>query len=116
MTPKPPLSLWLPVRYPGPPEPIPDGWATSDMPFATPGDFSRQIMTDVAERHGLTLHDMISGGRQRRFAWARQEAMAELRDHTELSFPQIAAKLRLTDHTAVIYGIKRHKKRDRNEA
>ena len=63
-----------------------------------------QIIKQVAEKHGLTVDDLRSQDRSRKYSWPRQEAMVRLRDETALSYPSIARLLRRKDHTTIIYG------------
>lgn len=73
----------------------------------TPGE----IIRHVARKHGLTVDEMCSGRRFRKIARAKQEAMWELRQKTSLSYPGIARRLNLLDHTSVMHGEKRHAER-----
>jgi chromosomal replication initiation ATPase DnaA len=73
--------------------------------------FGSDIMRDVARRHGMTVEEMTRKSMKRRFAWARQHAMYEMRQYTKLSYPQIARLLNIGDHTTVIFGVRAHAKR-----
>lgn len=88
------------LRVPTPAEPPPP-------PTATAAD----IIREVAARHGLTVGEILSPTRARRIAHPRQEAMWELRQRTKLSFPQIASRVGLTDHSAAMHGFRAHAKR-----
>ena len=63
-----------------------------------------EIVKQVAEKHGLTVDDLRSQDRSRKYSWPRQEAMVRLRDETALSYPSIARLLHRKDHTTIIYG------------
>lgn len=88
-----PQSLWV--------------WRNIPPPRAT----MRSIAVRVAEKHGLTWEQMLDRTRVRRVAWARQEAMYEMREIGMWSFPQIAIALNLKDHTTIIYGADAHERR-----
>lgn len=72
---------------------------------------AQEIIREIAEDHGLTVSDLLSPSRCRKYAWPRQEAMLRMREETELSYPQIARLLRRKDHTSVIWGEKAARKR-----
>jgi chromosomal replication initiator protein len=76
-----------------------------------PRPLPREIIHEVAERNGLTVDDLRSASKKRHIAWARQEAMWELRQRTSLSLPQIAERLNRIDHTTALWGIRAHSKR-----
>lgn len=71
---------------------------------------SRQILLDTARNHGMTLAEMKTKCRSRRYIQARQEAMYRLRQEG-LSLLQIANMLGGLDHTTVLHGIGAYKKR-----
>jgi chromosomal replication initiation ATPase DnaA len=68
------------------------------------------ILCDVAKRHGMTVAEMKSASRKRRFVFARQEAMYLLR-MKGLSFSVIAKLVGVGDHTTALHGVNQHKKR-----
>ncbi len=88
--------------------------------FSVPGfsntDLGR-IMSMVAERHGLSVDDLKSHSRAKKYAWPRQEVMWMARQlrwadgRFRYSYPYIARRLGLRDHTTVIYGERQHAKR-----
>ena len=65
---------------------------------------AQQIIREVAEDHDLTIADLLSASKRRKYAWPRQEAMLRMREETELSYPQIARLLRRKDHTTIWHG------------
>jgi chromosomal replication initiator protein len=67
----------------------------------------RQIIEDVAKRHGLTVGQILSRSQARRIARPRQEAMALLREAGRWSWPQIGAVFGL-HHTTAIEGVRAH--------
>lgn len=72
---------------------------------------AQDIIREVAENHGLTVPDLLSPSRRRKYAWPRQEAMLRMREETELSYTQIARLLRRDCHTSVIWGEKAARQR-----
>ena len=69
---------------------------------------SRQIIAETAEKHRMTVADLLGDCRQRRIAWPRQEAMFRMFvECLHLSLPQIGTALGGRDHTTVIHGIRR---------
>lgn len=70
-----------------------------------------RIARAVAKAHGLTFREMLSKRRAVRLVRARQHAMWEIKEHANLSLPQIGIILGGLDHTTVLYGIRRHQRR-----
>jgi chromosomal replication initiator protein len=67
---------------------------------------SERIMREVALEYGITLTELRSDDRQRKYAWPRQIAYIRLFDETKLSYPQIARLMGKKDHTTVMHGVK----------
>ena len=65
----------------------------------------------TAQRHGITLKDIMGHDRARRFAWPRQEAMYMVRQKYGLSYPRIGQIMGNRDHTTILHGVRRHKER-----
>jgi len=69
------------------------------------------IVAEAARDHGLSREDLLNGGRQRRFAWARHDAawrLAQVRraDGKRVwSYSQIAAAVGLKDHSSAMHGV-----------
>ncbi len=72
---------------------------------------SKEVMQHVASRHGMTVDEMLTTSRERRFVRARQEAMWEIRQRTHLSLPQIAQRFGHKDHTSVLHAVRVHGER-----
>lgn len=70
----------------------------------------RQIVAEVAERHGITINLMFSHSRQEKLSLARHEAMYEAYREAGATLPQIALVMR-RDHTSVLHGIRQHQAR-----
>lgn len=68
----------------------------------------RKLAKAVAKAHGISFKEMISVRRQKGLCRARQQAMWELREHTDLSLPQIGKLLGNRDHTTVLHGCRAH--------
>jgi chromosomal replication initiation ATPase DnaA len=71
----------------------------------------REIIAEVARRHGYSTAEIKSSRRHRGAIIARQEAMWLCRRETLSSLPQIGAALGNRDHTTVLHGIRRHEER-----
>lgn len=69
------------------------------------------IKNEVADKHGITVHDLESAIRHQRVCKARFEAMYRCRHETLASLPQIGRAFGNRDHTTVIHGIRRHQAR-----
>jgi len=70
---------------------------------------ARDVINEVAKRHGLGYADMMSIHRGHRISHPRQEAMFECYVQCpHLSYPAIARAFGGMDHTTVIHGIKKH--------
>ena len=70
----------------------------------------REITALVAERHGVPLYDMYGACRERRAAWARQEAFVLIRKEGRYSLPQIGAHFN-RDRTTVLHGLRAYEAR-----
>jgi chromosomal replication initiation ATPase DnaA len=68
------------------------------------------IIKEVADKHDLTVDQMMQRNRKRRLAWARHEAFDRLYREKKASLPIIADMFGF-DHTSVLYGIWAHRKR-----
>ena len=73
-------------------------------------DRGHAIAAKVAQRHGLSLREILAGGRDRRTAWPRQDAMRAIREETTLSLPQIG-RIFGRHHTTVMHGIQASERR-----
>lgn len=74
------------------------------------GPTMRKVISEVAERHGLTLTQLRDHCRTRSIAYVRQEAMYEARVRAGKSLPMIGRYLN-RDHTTVLYGVRAHERR-----
>jgi hypothetical protein len=72
---------------------------------------ARQIVLEVAERHGVTFEEIVSMRRQQRIVDARNEVYYRLRNETTWSFPSIGRFLGDRDHSSVMCGARKHAKR-----
>lgn len=75
-----------------------------------PKDKIYGIISEVAEKHGLTVEQMMNPCRKRRFSWPRHEAFDRIYKETRESLPTIAERFNM-DHTSVFYGICAHRRR-----
>lgn len=99
-----------PIAAPVAPEPVRlritaceeiEPWLPDRLPWKT-------IVREVAEKHKVTLADIIGPFRGRQFVAARHEAMYRLRHEALLSCPVIGRLIGKRDHTTVLNGIRRH--------
>lgn len=111
--------LWVPTLLMLPP-PRPDWAGTPTAPYdvyvapppSRPGPYRwRDIVEEVAAKHGVFMSDMRSVRRGRAQVAARHEAMWRLRNETTMSLPEIGRRLGGRDHTTVLHGVKRHQER-----
>ena len=78
----------------------------------TPGEQTRAIIQEVAERNDLTLEQIMSRTRKRHVSHPRQEAMYEVaKRRTWMSLPDIGRVFGGMDHTTILHGIREHCKR-----
>lgn len=70
----------------------------------------RQIVIEVATKHGFTVNEMVSHRRARPLVIARHEAMWRCFKETPCSLPQIG-RLFDRDHTTVLHAIRKHEQR-----
>lgn len=73
------------------------------------------IAEEVARKHGLTLHDLLSERRERRLVVARQEAIWRCKMETTMSLPAIGKRFN-RDHTTALHSIRKHEQRLRESA
>lgn len=69
---------------------------------------SREILEEVAAKHGLRVDDLRSKSRLHVLVAARQEASFRLRTELGLSLPAIGRLLGGRDHTTILHAVKRH--------
>jgi chromosomal replication initiator protein len=68
----------------------------------------KNILKSTAEKHGLTVNDILCGSRSVVLIHARQEAMYECARLTLLSYPQMSRVFGGRDHSTIMHGIRRH--------
>jgi chromosomal replication initiator protein len=66
------------------------------------------ILREVCASHGVTLDQLISHNRSKKFIDARMLAYYRLHKELGLSLPQIGRYIGDRDHSTVFYGIKRY--------
>lgn len=72
---------------------------------------SKRIIAQVADRHGLTVAELMGTTRVRLIAHARQEAMWRISRELGRSLPEIGRMMGGRDHTTVLHGIRAYEKR-----
>lgn len=70
-----------------------------------------RIIAEVADKHGLTVHEVKSTRRKAQIIDARYEAFHRVSKETPMSLPQIGRKFGGYDHTTVLHGIRTHEAR-----
>ena len=68
---------------------------------------TEQICKTVAEKYGISVDELISGGRARRFSRPRHIAIYLTKRLTALSQPDIGRAFGGRDHTSVLYAVRR---------
>jgi chromosomal replication initiation ATPase DnaA len=71
----------------------------------------REIVKSVADRHGVSISEIIGPDKRLRFVLARHEAMFHLRRDGSRSLPAIGRLLGGRDHSTVLNGVRRHAER-----
>lgn len=66
------------------------------------------ILREVCELHGVTMDQLTSHNRSKKFIAARMLAYYRLNKELNLSLPQIGRYIGDRDHSTVFYGIKRY--------
>jgi chromosomal replication initiation ATPase DnaA len=78
--------------------------------LSEPRSTTDSIIKDVAQRHNMTVEQLMTRCRRRSFSWARHEAFNRLYHETRLSLPSIAEMFDM-HHTTVLHGIWSYRKR-----
>lgn len=68
----------------------------------------KRILHEVAEKHNISVQDMVSSKRTAHFVLARNEACYRMRSETNLSLPAIGWRMGGRDHTTVMHAIERY--------
>lgn len=71
----------------------------------------KRVLLDVAQRHGVTIEEIVSRSRALRVAYARHEALYAIYMETDLSLSAIGMRLGQRDFSSIWYGISAHAKR-----
>lgn len=97
----------LPIR-----RPPPKGSHAHRRPLVQPRDAHKNpvasLITEVAERYGLTYRDMVGLNNYRAVTIIRQCAYAEVKRVHNLSLPRIGRAFGNRDHTSVLHGLRAH--------
>lgn len=79
-------------------------------PVQSPADRTTAIMRRVGAQFGVTPTEMRGPRQTRAVAWARQAAMAAVREETPYSLPKIGRAFN-RDHTTVLHALRQHEAR-----
>lgn len=105
-----PAPRWGVILYDAPIGPrMP--WTEDQFAQMTTIERAKRIVEEVAWKHGISTIDLVSERRSVPLCNARHEVYYRLRTETTWSLPRIGKFIGNRDHTTVINGIKRHKKR-----
>lgn len=80
-------------------------WSKGDL---APPPLWKQIVIEVAARHGVSYSAIIGPSRTKPVSAARQEAIYLISRRTELSLPDIGRRIGNRDHTTVLHSLKAH--------
>lgn len=72
------------------------------------------LLTEIAKKHRVSRRDILSPARRRSIAWPRQELYARALD-AKISSADVGRMIG-RDHATVLFGAKRHRKRDAESA
>jgi len=78
-----------------------------------------QILREVAEKyseHGVTVIELKSKCRTKPLTTARFEAYWRCRQETRHSLPTIGRHIGFRDHTTILYGVRKHEERMKEES
>lgn len=115
-------AIKLPVPKPPAPKPVsvkrkkePESTVVQFVPPPeSAGRFkARQILCEVAFKHGILVKDMLAVTRKYKIVRARQEAAYRMKVELEMSYPQIAMRVGVQDHTTVLHGACMHAVRNK---
>jgi chromosomal replication initiator protein len=69
---------------------------------------ARQILSEVSQKRGIPVADIVGPWRRQDLVEARHEAAYRMRTETMMSFPLIGRAIGGRDHTTVLHGYRRH--------
>ena len=106
---KPKLVVVRPVEPEPLPEPLPLIVMVPEAPAITQTP-SQAILSEVSQKHEMTIQEMKGKSRKLQFVKARQEAAYRLNSELRYSLTQIGILLGKRDHTTILHAINRYKK------
>lgn len=108
---KPKMVVVHPAAPEPPPGPYPDPLIVEEpeAPVITQLP-SQAILSEVAEKHEMTIKEVKSRNKKLRFVKARQEAAYRLNSELKYSLSQVGRLLGKRDHTTILHAINQHKK------
>ncbi len=74
------------------------------------------VLKGVADKYEITVEDLLSPRRDRRFAWPRQILMYLLREKAKMRYEQVGAAIGGRDHSTVMHAVDQVTKRIEKEA
>lgn len=95
---------------PAMPAPPPPSLPPVSLETLFPRIAAKRILAEAADKHGVTVEDVLGPARPHRLTLARQEAMYRLRLDMRWSLPRIGSFMN-RDHSTVLHGIEQHRAR-----
>ena len=71
----------------------------------------KQIIQEAAQKHGITVSELIGESRCKHYVIARQEAAYRIRKECGYGLPRIGKLLGGRDHTTILHACRAHEKR-----
>jgi chromosomal replication initiation ATPase DnaA len=71
-----------------------------------PRNYRREILLEVANKHGLSPQELLEAKHSHKLSSARQELMWRWRHELGYSLPKIARLIGLKEHTSILYGLR----------
>lgn len=68
---------------------------------------AREIIQNMARKHGLSIEAILSHRRQKHIVAARHEAIYLISEETDMSLPQIGRIMGDRDHTTILHAIRK---------
>lgn len=100
------------VKLPSAPLPAPAPVQSLEPPAPRyRADQWRVILRQVAAKHAISPEDILGRSLRKRVVHARHELLYRMRNETSMSYPDIARRTGMGDHTAVMSACRSHRLR-----
>lgn len=87
-----------------------------DTHIKTPPLMWKRILIETAMKHGVSVEKITGSRRLNHIVLARHEAMWRMKNEAGMSYPAIARRVGVMDHTSCIHGVRAHEARMKGEA